>query len=195
MTNKQMKIKEVIVVEGKDDTKQIRRAVNADTIETRGSAISDETLEQINELQQKRGVIVFTDPDFNGEKIRKVITRNVPGVKHAFLSREDAAPHAKGSLGVEHATPEAIREALRHLYTEEPDTPALISKEELQQAGLSAGPDAKKRREILGEVLRIGYTNSKQLYKRLKLFQVSPKEFQDAMKEVNQILGGEDNGQ
>lgn len=59
-----MKIREVIVVEGKDDTKRINMAVNADTLETRGSAISDETLEQIEELQEKRGVIVFTDPDF-----------------------------------------------------------------------------------------------------------------------------------
>ena len=33
MTDK-MKIKEVIVVEGKDDTKRINLAVNADTLET-----------------------------------------------------------------------------------------------------------------------------------------------------------------
>lgn len=36
------KIEEVIVVEGKDDTKAINRAVNADTIETRGSAVPEE---------------------------------------------------------------------------------------------------------------------------------------------------------
>ena len=34
------KIKEVIVVEGKDDTKQVQRAVLADTFETNGSALS-----------------------------------------------------------------------------------------------------------------------------------------------------------
>ena len=42
-----MKIKEIIVVEGKDDTTAIRRAVDADTIETNGSAINDETIEKI----------------------------------------------------------------------------------------------------------------------------------------------------
>ena len=73
MMEDKMKIQEVIVVEGKDDTKRIKMAVNADTIETRGSAISDETLDQIAELQEKRGVIVFTDPDYSGEKIRKTI--------------------------------------------------------------------------------------------------------------------------
>ena len=57
--NDKMKIKEVIVVEGKDDTKRIQMAVNADTLETRGSAISDETLDQIEDLYDKRGVIVL----------------------------------------------------------------------------------------------------------------------------------------
>ena len=71
------RIKEVIVVEGKDDTKRIQRAVDADTIETRGSAIDDETLDLIDRLAQTRGVIVFTDPDFSGEKIRRIISEEI----------------------------------------------------------------------------------------------------------------------
>ena len=35
------KIKEIIVVEGKDDTTAIKRAVDADTIETNGSAVNE----------------------------------------------------------------------------------------------------------------------------------------------------------
>lgn len=180
-----MKIQEVIVVEGKDDTKRIKMAVNADTIETRGSAISEETLAQIEELHYKRGVIVFTDPDFSGEKIRKIIAQAVPGVKHAFLTKEQAAPNAKGSLGVEHASVEAIQAALSHLYTEAPEEEALITKEDLQIAGLTMGKNAKQKRALLGEILQIGYTNSKQLYKRLKLFQITPEEFKKALDEVN----------
>ncbi len=63
-----MKIKEVIVVEGKDDTTAIRRAVDADTIETNGSAINEETIEKIKLAQKTRGVIVLTDPDFPGKR-------------------------------------------------------------------------------------------------------------------------------
>src|SRR5699024_7556403 len=99
--NDKMKITEVIVVEGKDDTKRIQMEVNADTLETRGSAISDETLDQIEDLYDKRGVIVFTDPDFSGEKIRNIITEAVPGVKHAFLTKHDAAPSHKEGYGEE----------------------------------------------------------------------------------------------
>lgn len=183
-----MKIQEVIVVEGKDDTKRIKMAVNADTIETRGSAISDETLDQIAELQEKRGVIVFTDPDYSGEKIRKTIREAVPGVKHAFLKRKDAVPDHQGSLGVEHASPKVIREALKNLYTEVPDAPAMISRETLVTKGLINGPAAKKRRELLGEILNIGYTNGKQLYKRLRLFEITPGDFEDAMQKVEQQM-------
>ena len=183
-----MKIQEVIVVEGKDDTKRIKMAVNADTIETRGSAISDETLDQIAELQEKRGVIVFTDPDYSGEKIRKTIREAVPGVKHAFLKRKDAVPVHQGSLGVEHASPEVIREALKNLYTEVPDAPAMISRETLAAKELINGLAAKKRRELLGEILNIGYTNGKQLYKRLRLFEITPGDFEDAMQKVEQQM-------
>lgn len=48
-------IKEVIVVEGRDDTVAIRRAVDADTIETGGSAINKMTLRKIALAQERRG--------------------------------------------------------------------------------------------------------------------------------------------
>lgn len=181
-----MKIKEVIVVEGKDDTRQIHRAVEADTLETRGSALSEETLHQIEVLNARRGVIVFTDPDYSGEKIRKTIAREVPGVKHAFLERRDAVPHGPGSLGVEHATLAAIRTALQNVYTEVPEAPAVISREMLLAAGLIAGKTARKRRERLGDLLGIGYVNGKHLLERLRLFRVTREAFNQAVHQLDE---------
>ena len=181
------KIKEVIVVEGKDDTKRIKLAVNADTLETNGSAISPACLEQIKLLQKLRGVIVFCDPDFSGEKIRQTISQHVPGIKLAFLNKEQAVPEKKGSLGVDHASVAATQEALGHLYTEMPAKQPQISRQMLAQAGLLAGPGAKQRRARLGEILKIGYTNGKRLYERLNLFQITPASFQAALKKVDQM--------
>ncbi|KRN65857.1 ribonuclease M5 [Pediococcus cellicola] len=180
------KIKEVIVVEGKDDTVRIKKAVAADTLETRGSAISEETIDQIRRLQAERGVIVFTDPDFSGEKIRKTISAEVPDVKHAFLARRDAVPSKKGSLGVEHATPEAIREALSKVYTEASDAPIQITRADLLDADLISGAHAKQRRMELCELLNIGYVNGKQLVKRLQLFQVSREAFNAAVTKLDE---------
>jgi len=60
------KIPEVIVVEGKDDTANLRRFYEVDTYETRGSAINEDDLERIDKLNELRGVIVFTD-EYNRE--------------------------------------------------------------------------------------------------------------------------------
>ena len=101
------KIAEVIVVEGKDDTANLKRYYEVDTYETRGSAINQDDLERIATLQELRGVIVFTDPDYNGERIRKIIMQEIPQAKHAFLNRGEAVPKSKTkgrSLGVEHVS-------------------------------------------------------------------------------------------
>ncbi|WP_304941631.1 ribonuclease M5 [Candidatus Vagococcus giribetii] len=185
MTEK-MRIEEIIVVEGKDDTKRLQQFVDADTIETNGSALSEDTLEKISHAEQVRGVIIFTDPDFSGEKIRKQITEVVPTAKHAFISRKKGEPkNAGGSLGVEHADKEAIIGALKNVSTpKQTEFTSEIEIEDLIYFGLIAGNCAKKRRELLGEKLNIGYTNGKQLKKRLTMFQIEKDTFIQAMKDI-----------
>lgn len=182
-----MKINEIIVVEGKDDTVAVKRAVEADTIETNGSAISKSTLEQIAHAQKKRGVIVFTDPDYPGQRIRAIIEEYVPAVKHAFLAKEKTiAKNGKG-LGIEHAADEDIREALSSVYTPlQEEREVAITMEDLIDAALVAHPQAKMRRSRLGEMLQIGYTNGKQLQKRLHMFGISKQQFIEAIIALNQ---------
>lgn len=184
-----MKIEEIIVVEGKSDTKRIQEVLDADTIETIGSAINETILAQIELAQKQRGVIVLTDPDFSGEKIRKIIMARVPEAKHAFLPRKAAQAKKKGqSLGVEHASDAAILAALQAVMTpaQPMEAVAEIPRQVLLDYGLIAGKDAKKRREKLGELLQIGYTNSKQLVKRLAMFRITAEALAEAMKKVEE---------
>lgn len=182
---KKIKIQEVLVVEGKDDTANLRRFYDVDTYETRGSAINDDDLERIEKLNHLRGVIVFTDPDYNGERIRKIIMQAIPTVKHAFLQRDEARPKSKTkgqSLGIEHASFEDLEKALagvRGHYDDENHFD--ISQQDLIRLGLLMGGDSRKRREYLGECLRIGYSNGKQLLKRLELFGISLAEVEEVM--------------
>lgn len=179
------KIKEVIVVEGKDDTKQIAKAVEADTYETNGSAISAADIARLKKLAAKRGLIVFTDPDFNGERIRKTISRAIPGVKHAFIRRDQGVPdQAHGSLGVEHADPAVIKAALAHVYTQQVEPVPVFTKADLVSAGLVGQADSRKRREQLGQLLGIGYGNGKQLLKRLNMFQIDHDTFNHAVQQL-----------
>lgn len=191
-----LQIAEIIVVEGKDDTRRLQEVVAADTIETIGSAINEEILAQIEHAQETRGVIVFTDPDFSGEKIRKTIMEAVPDAKHAFLSRAQAAPgNRRGSLGVEHASDSAILEALRKVVTPLTATDAAaapkLPRQTLMEYGLIAGAGSKIRREKLGDQLRIGYTNAKQLEKRLAMFRITEAELAAAMAVVEAELADE----
>lgn len=181
-----MKVKEVIIVEGKDDCIKVRQAVDADTIKTNGSAINQETLQQIKYAKEKRGAIIFTDPDYQGDRIRSIIDEAVPGCKHAFLTQDEARgnPSNNKSLGVEHASIRAIQKALNGVYeTYSPDQ-TKIDQQDLMIHGLIGGSGAKERRKRLGEILQIGQTNGKQLLKRLTMFQITQQQLLDAMDDV-----------
>ncbi|VHM50798.1 ribonuclease M5 [Streptococcus pyogenes] len=184
MTEK-INIQEVLVVEGKDDTANLRRFYEVDTYETRGSAITEEDLERINRLNDLRGVIVLTDPDYNGERIRKLIMAAVPTARHAFLNRNEAVPSSKRkgrSLGVEHARFEDLQKALAHVTQQYDDESYFdIRQTDLIRLGLLMASDSRKRREYLGEKLRIGYANGKQLLKRLELFGITLAEVEEVM--------------
>ena len=180
------KISQVIVVEGRDDTANLKRYFDVETYETRGSAINDQDIERIQRLHELHGVIVFTDPDFNGERIRHMIMTAIPTVQHAFLKRDEAVPKSKTkgrSLGIEHASYEDLKTALAHVTEQfENENEFDISRSDLIRLGFLAGADSRRRREYLGEQLRIGYSNGKQLLKRLELFGVTLAEVEDAMK-------------
>ncbi|GEK59782.1 ribonuclease M5 [Marinococcus halophilus] len=181
-----MRIYECIVVEGKSDTAAVRNAVEADTIETNGSAVSEEALRRIELAQKRRGIIILTDPDVPGERIRRIVSRRVPGCRHAFLTKDKASGRPGESLGVEHASAETIREALRHVRSEKehPEVTAAVTRQELLELGLFAGRGSREKRARLGEILNIGYANGKQLLKRLEMFQISQAEFTAAYEQL-----------
>lgn len=176
-------IREMIVVEGKDDSTSIRRAVDAETIETGGSAINEDIYRRIELAQERRGVIIFTDPDHAGERLRRLISQRVPGCKHAFLSQEEAVYN--GDIGVENASPESIRNALVNVKTESQLDIGEITLDDLMKAGLIVHSDAAQRRMEIGKLLGIGYANGKQFYKRCRMFQITRAEFIQAVHQIN----------
>lgn len=181
------KYRQIIVVEGRDDTKRLRALIgDVDTIETGGSAISQATLDKIKLAQERRGVIVLTDPDFQGQRIRNIIRQAVPDAQHAFLPRDAAVPEKSGgSLGVEHAQRAILADILDHVATPDQAAPQLITQADLITAGLVGGAQAKQRRERLGDLLGIGYANGKQLLRRLQEFRISPATFAAALTTIN----------
>ncbi|MGL4952838.1 MAG: ribonuclease M5 [Culicoidibacterales bacterium] len=166
-----MEFQEVIVVEGRDDTIRLRAYFDVDTIETNGSAINAQTLEVIREAQKQRGVIVFTDPDYPGEKIRKTIMQAIPEVKHAYLRREDCQAK-NGKVGIEHAKRPALEQALQAVVTPKQDLSA-VTWEQLIQLDLIVGSQAKLDRAKVAQYFHLGHVNAKQFHKRLQMFGIT----------------------
>jgi len=182
------KIKEIIVVEGKSDTNRLKDCFgDIDTIETIGSALNDETIKRIKIAQEKRGVIIFTDPDFNGNRLRTMIQKAVPGAKQAFLPRNQAVPkHSDGSLGIEHANDADIKAALAAVYTRTDENFQEYDHADMVNLGLIGEPDSHQRRLFVGSELKIGYTNAKQFLSRLNMFQITPEDLVTVVKKFDE---------
>lgn len=166
-----MKIKEIIVVEGKNDSHVLQSYFDCDTIITHGTCLGKQTLEMIEKAQKERGIIIFTDPDAPGNKIRDKINQYVPGCKNAFIEKKKAKTNKK--VGVEHASKEDLEESLQHLMTYCEDIPETISWDEFMQLGLTGKENSADLRERLGNRCFIGKANAKTLFKRLNMLQIN----------------------
>ncbi|MDD7306140.1 MAG: ribonuclease M5 [Peptoniphilaceae bacterium] len=175
-------IKETIVVEGKDDIRNVKNAIDCEIIATNGLAFGKDLIDKLKVINKRCGIIIFTDPDYAGKQIRKKIADQIPDAKHAYLDRKKAIK--KGDLGIENASPEDIREALKKakaLVTEKNET---FTMNDLLINGLSINKEARNRRAKLGDILGIGYFNAKQLVSKLNSFGISREEFQSAVKKL-----------
>lgn len=175
-------LKEVVIVEGKNDTAAVRRAVEADCIETGGFGLQPFRLTQMAMAAARRGIIILTDPDSAGERIRRKLSERFPDARHAFIPREAAT--ANGDIGVEQASPAAIREALAKARCQEWQVEALFTWDDMLAAALTGIPQAADRRADLGKRLGIGYANAKTFFHRLNTYGVSREEFANALRQM-----------
>ena len=152
-------------------------------ITTDGFNLQPDTLNQIAIAYEKRGIIILTDPDSAGERIRKFLTERFPKARQAFIPRKDAI--ANNDLGVEQASPEAIRLALEKTRCAVFEPAETFTASDLQAAGLSGCADAADRRAAVGAILGIGYGNAKQFLRRLNHYGISREEWDQALEEVN----------
>ncbi|MDR2660642.1 MAG: ribonuclease M5 [Lactobacillaceae bacterium] len=180
-----MEYKQVIVVEGRSDSQKLKTIFGEDikTVETGGSSIDRTILDYLKSISDNQEIIILTDPDFQGERIRKIISHTVPNAKHAFISKEEGQPKHKGSLGVEHASIKTIKTALEHLLTpiSSNENKEQINVQQLFDLGLIGKKNSQKLRNVVAQELRIGNVNGKQLLKRLNLFHIKYNQLLEAV--------------
>lgn len=176
---------EVLVVEGKNDKARILAIFpNLQVITTNGSEISEETLDMIEKLSKSNKIILFLDPDFPGERIRRKILERVPNCENVYINKQKAIDERKHKVGVEHASVDDIKEALTHRIS-------FSSKEnnlnmsDLYGLGLLGQTDSSLKRSFLAEKLHIGSPNGKTLLNRLNFLQMTYDEVEEIINEKN----------
>lgn len=211
--DKKPKIKEAIVVEGRDDTLAVSKAVDAIIIETHGFGLSDKTWKILDKAYRERGLIILTDPDHGGRSIRRKILNRFPGSKEAFVSTEKASK--KGDVGIENAAPDDIWEALSKARPSLAPSSGERTKERYKNSyeeshkeqykdthkegydmsllvkwNLVGESNSRKRREVFCDNLGIGYSNAKGLLKKLNQYEIGEAEIESALSSIyyNEIL-------
>ena len=159
-----VKLREVIVVEGRYDKNTLSQIVDAPILQTNGFGImkDQEQLGLLRRVAKQRGLIIFTDSDGAGFVIRNFLKGAIDNeyLKHAYIpdipgkERRKAAPGKEGKLGVEGMTPAIILECLRRAGAtidgeESQLTTQQITKQDLMELGLSGGPDSSQKRAQL----------------------------------------------
>ena len=186
-----MKIRETVVVEGRDDEAAVLRALDANVICTHGYGITQETLELTAAAYGRTGIVIFTDPDHAGLRIRERLTKLFPDAKQAFLTKAQA--EKDGDIGIENASPEDIVRALAACGccifegdqapdSMRPDKEAgrAVTMEDLIFLGLAGGPGSAEKRGAVGGALGIGSANSKTFLKRMNYMGIGLEELEKA---------------
>lgn len=188
MEKEKPKIKEVIVVEGRDDTLAVSRAVDTITVETHGFGMSEEMWELLDKAYKERGLIVLTDPDHGGRSIRNKIMERFPDSKEAFITPDKASK--KGDVGIENAAPDDILEALEKARAgiaraNSKDIVINYDMNMLAEWKLVGESNSRTRRELFCDKLGIGYSNARSLIKKLNLYEIELKDIEAVLSDMD----------
>jgi len=152
---------QAIVVEGRYDRIRLSSVTDALVVATEGFAIYTDKEKQafIKQLAASCGIIILTDSDAAGFRIRKFLTDIAGGgdVRHAYIpeipgkERRKPRPGSAGLIGVEGAPGDVLEQALLTAASpgENPRAGRLVTPADFYGDGLSGRPGSAERRRQL----------------------------------------------
>ncbi|HIT19602.1 MAG TPA: DUF4093 domain-containing protein [Candidatus Fimivivens faecavium] len=157
-----LKVRQAIIVEGRYDRIRLGSVVDATILETGGFRVfHDKDLQaNIRTLARTTGIIVMTDSDDAGFRIRRFIrglVGSAASVTDVYIpqvtgvERRKQAPSAEGILGVEGMSREILLAAFEKagIGCIEVEQKREIRKADLFDAGLTGAPGSAARRQAL----------------------------------------------
>lgn len=163
-----IRIREVIVCEGRYDKNALKQVVDATVVTTGGFQIFNdrEQLALLRRMAAERGLILLLDSDGAGFVIRNHIKSAIPAeqVKQAYIpdiygkEKRKKTAGKEGKLGVEGMEPAVLIEALRRAGATFLDEDAPVDKGEpltradLMDLGLIGAGSREKRQSLLKQL-------------------------------------------
>lgn len=158
-----IKLEQAIIVEGRYDKIKLSTIIDALIIETDGFGIFKDKEKQrlIKRLADERGIIIMTDSDSAGFKIRSFLGGSISNDKitHVYIpdifgkEKRKTEASKEGKLGVEGVPTRVILDALKRsgITCEEAKSVSKreITNVDLYELGLSGGKDSRTKREKL----------------------------------------------
>ena len=162
-----IKIKEAVIVEGKYDKIKLSAIIDTVIVETDGFAVFKDKEKQklIRFLADKRGIIIMTDSDSAGFKIRNFINgiTKSENIKNVYIpdiygkEKRKSEASKEGKLGVEGMKPDVILSALQKsgvLCDENEKTERReITHTDFFEDGISGGENSSEIRKALAKQL------------------------------------------
>lgn len=161
-----IKLSQAVIVEGKYDKIKLSAILDAVIITTEGFHIfeNSDTAELIKKYAAAAGIIILTDSDAAGFKIRSHIKSICPEGKITNIyipdvygkERRKSAPSKEGKLGVEGIEPDVLAELfIRAGAASRCDNPDRLTMQDFYELGLSGSPDSSRLRKALAARLSL----------------------------------------
>lgn len=197
-----IKIKEAVIVEGKYDKIKLSGIIDTVIIETDGFAIFKDKEKQnlIRFLSEKRGIIIMTDSDSAGFKIRNFINgiTKSENIKNVYIpdiygkEKRKTESSKEGKLGVEGMKHEIIMTALEKagILCSENDKKSgnEITHTDFFEDGISGGENSSQIRKALAKELELPERISSSSLLKIINSYMTYDEYKEAIRKVQSKL-------
>lgn len=165
----------VLIVEGKDDVSYLSSFVNALYFITNGYDLSEDKIEFLRNASKVNKLIVYTDPDDAGEKIRNSLKNNINGLFEAKSSKIYRKNTKK--FGVAELEKNEVIKSLDSFICDKPIDKYSYGLNTL----ISLANNPGEKRKILIKKYRLIEGNNKSLENQLNILKINPKEVEELL--------------
>lgn len=154
----------LLIVEGIQDESFISSIFDVEIVKTQGNVIPKEEIEYIKESQKNKKIVILTDSDEAGKRIRERLN---PLIENAINIELDITKCNKNNKhGVAESSKEELIEKLSRFTMDNTKDKEEITTSDLVKLSLT-GPNSSERRNKVIKELKLGICNTKTLLKRL----------------------------